>query len=705
MPTTQTQLRRGSTAAHAGFTGAEGELTIDTTLDRPVTHDGALPGGYPSAMLHLAQTFVQSQTLAAAENFFGSIVADNVAARFLSTPGMGYVTLDFNTNGTPDLNFIRKYATTPFQVEIASSGGIDLVVDSNNNETGSSVRFLTNAIRGGVQTTLATFFDNGTNEFTNRTTVTIPALDGTTTSGYSLVNTTAAAAGVQQVSPALQFEGFGWRLAPPGSASLRWRQFLLPIEGTTTFRGDLLFQFSVAGGGFTDALTLSSTGTHTVTGVLSVTGSIESQTSGVTLAAAGLLSWATRSRVSSPGDGLLRLTDNAQTGFTRLQFGGTTSAFPAIGRNGTGLEIIAADGVGQSSLSIFWPALDGTTNSGLRLVNTTAAAAGAQQVSPALYFEGFGWKTNAVAASQSVRWRQFVNPVQAASEPTAELAFQVSVNAAAFSSILTLRSTNLHTLTGNLSMTGSIGNLSELVLADTALLYWLTRTVISSPSNGVLRLTNNAQTDFTRLQFGGTTSAFPAIGRNGTALEIIGADGAGPSSLQIYNTKTSSTNFERLDIQWTANVAQIWTEKGSGGGTARSLVFGTDATVRLTIGSTGAITWGPGGAVSTLATDGGFDISDGTMGYNVATDIFFVTGMLTVDRGAELLSFFGVAPVIRQSAGNLTNNTTGGTANTISDFAGAVYATDAPTIEGNFNQLATKLNAVIDALRAYGLLN
>jgi hypothetical protein len=41
------QRRRGTTAEHTTFTGALGELTVDTTKDTIVVHDGAAAGGYP----------------------------------------------------------------------------------------------------------------------------------------------------------------------------------------------------------------------------------------------------------------------------------------------------------------------------------------------------------------------------------------------------------------------------------------------------------------------------------------------------------------------------------------------------------------------------------------------------------------------------------------------------------------------------------
>ena len=41
------QLRRGTTSAHADFTGKVGEVTVDTDKDTLVVHDGSKAGGYP----------------------------------------------------------------------------------------------------------------------------------------------------------------------------------------------------------------------------------------------------------------------------------------------------------------------------------------------------------------------------------------------------------------------------------------------------------------------------------------------------------------------------------------------------------------------------------------------------------------------------------------------------------------------------------
>ena len=68
-------------------------------------------------------------------------------------------------------------------------------------------------------------------------------------------------------------------------------------------------------------------------------------------------------------------------------------------------------------------------------------------------------------------------------------------------------------------------------------------------------------------------------------------NGVNPQTFRLYNTYTSGTHFERLNLRWDTNVVKIGTEKGSAGGTARDLVFETNTTGRMTIGATGDITF------------------------------------------------------------------------------------------------------------------
>ena len=62
---------------------------------------------------------------------------------------------------------------------------------------------------------------------------------------------------------------------------------------------------------------------------------------------------------------------------------------------------------------------------------------------------------------------------------------------------------------------------------------WDSRSVMSSPSDGVIRLSNNAVTDFSRLQFGGTTSSFPAIARNAAEIDFTLADNSARCGINV----------------------------------------------------------------------------------------------------------------------------------------------------------------------------
>ena len=101
---TQVQTRRGSTAEHSTFTGANGELTVDTTKKTVVVHDGTTAGGTPlakesalSSYLTTAAAASTYQTQAAMSNFvatsaIGTTVqgydSDLAAVAALSTTGL-----------------------------------------------------------------------------------------------------------------------------------------------------------------------------------------------------------------------------------------------------------------------------------------------------------------------------------------------------------------------------------------------------------------------------------------------------------------------------------------------------------------------------------------------------------------------------------------------------------------------------------------
>jgi hypothetical protein len=66
-------------------------------------------------------------------------------------------------------------------------------------------------------------------------------------------------------------------------------------------------------------------------------------------------------------------------------------------------------------------------------------------------------------------------------------------------------------------------------------------------------------------------------------------NGTNAQTFRVYNTFTSTTNFERAKVEWSNNILRIGTEKGTGGGTARDVELQTDGTTRITLKADGAI--------------------------------------------------------------------------------------------------------------------
>jgi hypothetical protein len=96
-----------------------------------------------------------------------------------------------------------------------------------------------------------------------------------------------------------------------------------------------------------------------------------------------------------------------------------------------------------------------------------------------------------------------------------------------------------------------------------------------------------------KLGFAATNGQAPDTVLNRDAANTLALrNGTAAQTFNVYNTFTSSTNFERFRIfAQSAAAVLIGTEKGSAGGTARDLELQTDGTTRLTIAGTGAATF------------------------------------------------------------------------------------------------------------------
>jgi hypothetical protein len=160
-----------------------------------------------------------------------------------------------------------------------------------------------------------------------------------------LQNATAAAAGSPQISPALRWRGFAWNTGTGTSQPLDVRAYLITSSGANIKAGSRIrFDSSLNGAAYTQMWELYADGGVVFSGAL-VSGS------SVTAAAGNQIGWAGRTNLWSQADGRLLITNQANNDFGRITIGGTTSAYPAIKRQGAGLEIRLADDSGYSFLT------------------------------------------------------------------------------------------------------------------------------------------------------------------------------------------------------------------------------------------------------------------------------------------------------------------------------------------------------------------
>jgi len=104
------------------------------------------------------------------------------------------------------------------------------------------------------------------------------------------------------------------------------------------------------------------------------------------------------------------------------------------------------------------------------------------------------------------------------------------------------------------------------------------------PEDGKLELSNDAGTDFGMLQFGGTTSSFPALKRNGSDIELKSGDDANYRDIFLRNSYHHN-NAGAIRIRILTNIAD---------------------NAMVDIGSAGVLGWGsaaiPGGTPDTRLT-------------------------------------------------------------------------------------------------------
>ncbi len=153
---TQVQFRRGTTSQTGSFTGAVGEVTVDTDKDTVVVHDGSQAGGFAVANLKTAQEFTATQNFNATTLSDASTISWDASANQVTS-----VTLGGN----------RTLGAASNQID----GGVYLISIIQDGTGSRTVTFNSNyKFVGGSAPTLTTdasardvlvFVSNGTNMF------------------------------------------------------------------------------------------------------------------------------------------------------------------------------------------------------------------------------------------------------------------------------------------------------------------------------------------------------------------------------------------------------------------------------------------------------------------------------------------------------------------------------------------------------------
>jgi hypothetical protein len=173
MAKTTLQLRRGTQAENASFTGAQGEVTVDTTRSLLVVHDGSTVGGKALAPL-ASPTFTGTPTAPTPSTLDSSTklattayVQANLAT--LSTPSLTTSDVTEGTRLYFTKDRVKTALTAGTNISITQPGGagsntvIDVTLPTTLSSFSNDVGYLTSAsIRTEISATGSITYDSGT---------------------------------------------------------------------------------------------------------------------------------------------------------------------------------------------------------------------------------------------------------------------------------------------------------------------------------------------------------------------------------------------------------------------------------------------------------------------------------------------------------------------------------------------------------------
>jgi hypothetical protein len=331
-----------------------------------------------------------------------------------------------------------------------------------------------------------------------------------------LINSTAAASGVQQISPSLDLVGQGWKSQSVAeSQEVRARINLLPVQGTSAPTGSLQFQFGINGATPTTVGSITSAGALSINSSLT-SGGYYSSNSAIFIRAAG-------------GGG------NADTNGIQLsslnRFGWGSGLAGSTGSSLTLDTVLVRDAANTLALrngalaqtfNVYGTYTSGTSYERLTLSAPSAANAiiGTNKGSGGGTARGLDLQTDGVS-----RWSiSTAGHLLAQESPSIDIGAQDSNKPRNVFCGTSFRAPYAYVQYGSGSDQG---------------IYFSTNSTsgtwayLGARSSGVLTLSNGDITDFNRLQLGGTTNTFPAIARDGAGIKFTGAAAGSTSWIKV----------------------------------------------------------------------------------------------------------------------------------------------------------------------------
>ncbi len=252
---------------------------------------------------------------------------------------------------------------------------------------------------------------------------------------------------------------------------------------------------------------------------------------------------------------------------------------------------------------------------GALLINTTDAAAGAQQISPSLRFRSEGWKTTATAASQPIDFRQFLLPVQGTTAPTGTLFWQSQINDGGYSDRMSLDSAALLT-TGSLKLVGNNAHSASGPTFSIGGGFGLNVTSGSggtaSPSVGFSTGSRtNSSGDQDAFSITGTVNQSSTASFDGLDVDIT-KTAVGSGGASVANFKTGGTSRLRVDIDGNITIGTLDTDVAAPttSGTTKCVITDANGLLSYTDCASGS---GDITSVGDVASGAAFDGTQGTI--------------------------------------------------------------------------------------------